>query len=84
MVSGGYSSKVDPQHADEPTALVGLAADSIREVALVIGGQRTVIPVINNAFYAELGTSVATWDVQLEVTYPNGETKTVAIPDSRG
>ena len=70
-VSGGYPG--------EPSALVGIAADNVTALTLVVNGQPTKLAIVNNSFYAELGGQSEIDSMVLEAVYGDGSTKSIQI-----
>jgi hypothetical protein len=70
-VSGGYPR--------EQSALVGIAADNVTALTLVVNGQRTNLAIVNNSFYAEFGDQSEINSMVLEAVYGDGSTKTIRI-----
>jgi hypothetical protein len=70
-VSGGYPG--------EGSAVVGLVADNVTALTLVLSGQRTNLDIVNNSFYADLGPLSGDPSIALEVRYGDGSTNVIGI-----
>ncbi len=83
-MSGGYPAWAHDGVPVDP-AVFGVAADTVAAVQLRDGAASTALPLVNNAFYADvpLPADGQPWSVALVVTYRDGSLSTVQIPDPR-
>ena len=82
-IGGGYPAW--SEHGYVPPDIDGIAGDDVRSVSLISNGVEIPLEIVNNAFYKELDMpAVGTpWNLELRVTYANGASKTISVPDPR-
>jgi hypothetical protein len=85
IIAGGHSKTVGSQTIVLPSAVVGIAADNIQSLSILVGGSTTSIQIENNAFFYPLVLPAQgePWNAQLQVSYSNGATQMIQLPDPR-
>jgi hypothetical protein len=70
----GVLANVLPGYPGQTPALVGIVADSVTLVRIVVNDQSNEVPVVNSSIYANLNNLKAGDRVELRATYDDGST----------
>jgi hypothetical protein len=70
-ISGGYPN--------ETPALVGVVADNVSEVVLIVGDARFAVPIVNNSIYVKLPQVGAASGFALHLGFDDGNARTVPL-----
>jgi hypothetical protein len=80
----GVMAQVEPGYPGQTPAVVALVADNVRSVHLEVAGEAASVPIVNNSIYADLVNLQACDTVGLAVTYGDGSTRTLTLPNPIG
>lgn len=70
---------VSPGYPGDTPEVLGIVADDVASLAFTAGGSTKPVPIINNAFYAELPRSSSDSYGELEVRYQDGSTRQIGL-----
>jgi hypothetical protein len=80
----GLMSHVLPGYPGQTPAAVAIVADNVKSVDLVINGESTSVPIVNNSIYADLNSLQAGDTIELHATYEDGSTWVYPLFNSKG